>query len=221
MSSALRVQTAKQRLYDFVNSHSLAHEILVIVVSYLFIFSGAWNDGLVGVLPSALSWIVEIIMAAILSLEILSRVFFTNRRGFGFYSLLLLDVVSLLTLIPAFVGVAFARFIRLIYASWRTTALIEQVAKRRNNAMYLVWIYPLVSPLAAALLYAIELQAPHPAVKSYLDALGMTVGYSLTLGNTRPSTYAGNIVCGALFVAGIICISVIGNALARRYTSEK
>lgn len=220
MSSTLSVDAARRSLYDFVNSHNLAHEVLVIVVSYLFVFAGAWNDGLVGVLPSVLSASVEIAMASILFLEILTRLLFTQRRGVGFYGLLLLDVVSLLTVVPALVGIAFARIVRLIYASWRTTALIEQIARRRNNAMYLVWIYPLVSPLAAALLYAIESQSQHPAVKNYLDALAMTVGYSLTLGSSRPSTYAGNIICGVLFVVGILCIGVIGNTLAQRYSSK-
>jgi hypothetical protein len=118
-------------------------------------------------------------------------------------------------------GVAFARIIRLIYASWRTTALIERLASQRNNAIYLVWIYPLVLPLAAAILYIIESHSQHTALRSYFDALAMTIGYSLTLGSNRPNTYAGNVICGILFVAGLLCISVIGNSLAQRYTSKK
>lgn len=193
----------------------------MITVSYLFIFAGAWNDGLIGLLPSTFSSVVEIIMATILVLEILSRVAFSKDKSFGFYGLLSLDVASLLTLVPALMGIAFARIIRLIYASWRTTALIERLARQRNNAVYLVWIYPLVLPLAAALLFAIESQSHHPAIKGYLDALAMTIGYSLTLGSSRPNTYAGNVICGILFVAGILCISVIGNTLAQRYTPKK
>jgi hypothetical protein len=87
--------------------------------------------------------------------------------------------------------------------------------------MYLVWIYPLVVPLAAALLFAVESQSQHPAIHNHLDALGMTVGYSLTLGSSRPSSYAGNIICGILFVGGLLCISVIGNTLSRRYQNEQ
>jgi hypothetical protein len=192
----------------------------VIIVSYLFIFAGAWNDGLIGLLPSVISASVELLMAVILVLEILSRALFTERRGIGFYSLFLLDLVSLLTIVPALTGFAFARFVRLIYASWRTTALIECIADKKNNAMYLVWIYPLVLPLAAALLYAIESQSPHAAVNNYLDALGMTIGYSLTLGTDHPHTYAGNILCGTMFVGGVLCISIIGNSLAQRYAPE-
>ena len=193
----------------------------MLTVSYLFIFAGAWNDGLIGLFPSALSSAVEIIMAIVLILEISSRLIFTKDRSLGFYGLLSLDVASLLTLVPALMGIAFARIVRLIYASWRTTALIERLARERNNAVYLVWIYPLVLPLAAAILFAIESQSHHAAVRSYFDALAMTIGYSLTLGSTRPNTYAGNVICGILFVAGILCISVIGNTLAQRYTSKK
>lgn len=221
MTVDVSISAARQWLYDFVNSRGLLHELTVIIISYLFIFAGAWNDGFVGLFPSVLSAAVEIIMAVVLFLEILSRVFFTKRRGLSFYALLFLDVASLLTVVPAFTGIAFARIIRLIYASWRTTALIERIANARNNAMYLVWIYPLVLPLAAALLYAIESKSQHAALKSYFDALAMTVGYSLTLGSSRPNTYAGNIICGVLFVAGILCISVIGNTLAQRYAPEK
>jgi hypothetical protein len=49
----------------------------------------------------------------------------------------------------------------------------------------------------------------------------MTVGYSLTLGSSRPTTYGGNVVCGILFVAGILCIGVIGNTLANRYVHRR
>lgn len=221
MASDVTGAGAKNWLYEFVNSRGLPRELVVIAVSYLFIFSSAWNDGLLGLLPSPLSLAVEIFMAVVLSMEILSRIFFSRDRSLGFYTLLSLDVLSLLTVVPALIGIAFARVIRLIYASWRTVALIERLARERNNAMYLVWIYPLVLPLAAAILYAIESQAPEATVKSYFSALAMTLSYSLTLGSNRPATYAGNIICGIIFVAGILCISVIGNTLAHRYTPKE
>ncbi len=209
------------RLRTFVNSQSIGHELIVVIVSYLFVFAGAWNDGLVGLIPSVFSAAIELIMAAVLLLEIISRLLFTTRRGPGFYLLTGLDLVSLLTIVPALTGFALARLIRLIYASWRTAVLIERLADTRNNALYLVWMYPLVAPLAAALLYAIESQSQHPAIRNYPDALGMTVGYALTLGSVRPSTYAGNIICGILFVAGILCIGIIGNTLSNRYDPQR
>lgn len=87
--------------------------------------------------------------------------------------------------------------------------------------MYLVWIYPLVIPLAGALLYAVERQSSHPGVNNYLDAIGMTLGYALTLGSDRPHTYAGNVICGIPFVGGILCIGIIANSLSERYQPDE
>jgi hypothetical protein len=95
--------------------------------------------------------------------------------------------------------------------------LLERLARTRNNAMYLAWIYVLIVPIAAAMLFAVESHAGHSPVRNYFDALAMTVGYALTLGSSRPSTYAGNIICGLLFVGGVLCIGIIGNTLANRY----
>ena len=36
----------------FVNHQAISHEILVIAVSYAFIASGAWDDGILGFPPS-------------------------------------------------------------------------------------------------------------------------------------------------------------------------
>ena len=210
----------RRRLDDFINSQGIAHEVVVVVVSYLFVFAGAWNDGYVGLAPSPASGIVEACMAAILLLEITSRLLLVRERRFSFYALIFLDVVSLLTVIPYLTGFAFARLFRLGYASWRTVLLLERLAKTRNNAMYLAWIYVLIVPLAAAMLFAVEAHAGNSPVKNYLDALAMTVGYALTLGSSRPTTYSGNIICGVLFVGGVLCIGIIGNTLANRYAND-
>jgi hypothetical protein len=216
----MRWDTSRRRLDDFINSQGIAHEVVVVVVSYLFVFAGAWNDGYVGLVPSPASGIVETCMAAILLLEISSRLLFARERRFSFYALIVLDVVSLLTVIPYLTGFAFARLFRLGYASWRTVLLLERLAKTRNNAMYLAWIYVLIVPLAAAMLFAVETHAGDSPVKNYLDALAMTVGYALTLGSSRPTTYSGNIICGVLFVGGVLCIGIIGNTLANRYGND-
>jgi hypothetical protein len=204
-------------LDEFINSQGIAHEVVVVVVSYLFVFAGAWNDGYVGLIASPASGVVEFCMAVILVLEITTRLLFARERRLSFYALIVLDVVSLLTVVPAFTGFAFARLFRLAYASWRTVLLLERLARVRNNAMYLAWIYLLIVPMAAAMLFAVESHAGHSPVRNYLDALAMTVGYALTLGSSRPTTYTGNIVCGVLFVGGVLCIGIIGNTLANRY----
>jgi hypothetical protein len=207
----MRWDAFRQRLDDFINSQGIAHEVVVVVVSYLFVFAGAWNDGYIGLIASPASGVVEACMAAILVLEITSRLLFVRERRFSFYALIVLDIVSLLTVIPYLTGFAFARLFRLGYASWRTALLLERLANARNNAMYLAWIYVLIVPLAAAMLFAVEAHAGNSPVKNYLDALAMTVGYALTLGSSRPSTYTGNVICGLLFV---------GNTLANRYAND-
>ena len=216
-SLAVNSKHISRRIDEFVNSRGIAHEVVVVVVSYLFVFAGAWNDGYVGLIVSPASGVIEFCMAAILLLEITSRLLFSRERRPSFYALIVLDVVSLLTVIPFLTGFAFARLFRLGYASWRTVLLLERLARTRNNAMYLAWIYVLIVPIAAAMLFAVEAHTGHSPVRNYLDALAMTVGYALTLGSSRPSTYSGNIICGILFVGGVLCIGIIGNTLASRY----
>ncbi len=189
----------------------------MVAVSYVFVFAGAWNDRLIGLTPSAWSQALEWFMALVLALEIVSRILYSARKDAEFFVLLGLDIVSILTVIPALTGFAFARLARLGYASWRIVRLVDALARKRRQPMYLVWIYPLIVPLAAALLYAVERGLPHPAVRNYLDALGMCLGFALTLGSRRPAGYAGNIICGILFVGGILCIGIIANGLSRRY----
>jgi hypothetical protein len=201
----------------FVNSQKLGHELLVVIVSYLFVIASAWNDGIIGLEPSRLSLVLEWSAALILAMEILSRILFTQSRPISFYALLLIDTVSLLTVIPAVTGVGFLRLLRLLYASFRTVKLIDRKACKESQPLYLLWIYPLVVPLGAAVLYVVERNSAHPAVRTYFDAIGMTLGYALTFGSDRPHTYAGTVVCGAFFVGGIVCIGIVANYLSSRY----
>ena len=129
----MRRNAFRRRLDDFINSQGIAHEVVVVVVSYLFVFAGAWNDGYVGLVASPASGIVEACMAAILVLEITSRLLFVRERRFSFYALIVLDIVSLLTVIPYLTGFAFARLFRLGYASWRTALLLERLANAREQ----------------------------------------------------------------------------------------
>jgi hypothetical protein len=207
------------RVRRFVNSETLDHELTVVIASYVFVFAGAWNDGLLGLPPSEWSDALQWVMATVLVLEILSRILFTRpqNRKRGFYPFLALDIVSVMTVVPALTGFALARLGRLAYASWRMVQLFDKEACKKRQPMYLIGIYPLVLPLSAALLFAVERNSAHPAVKTYLDAFGMTVGFALTLGSDRPHTYAGNIICGILFLGGIICLGIISNSLTGRY----
>ena len=204
----------------FVNSNQLDHELMVVVVSYLFVFASAWNDGLIGITPSVWSSTAEWAMAAILTAEILSRAIYSRKRSVGFYALLVFDGVSVLTVVPVLTGFAFARLGRLAYASLRTIRLIDTHARMKHQPMYLIGTYPLILPLAAAILFAVERQSAHPAVQTYFDAVAMSVGFALTLGSDRPHTYLGNLVCGTLFVAGILCIGIIANGLSDRYEHQ-
>ena len=209
------------RIARFVNSKDLDHELVVVAISYLFVFAGAWDDGIVGLPPSNWSRTFEWIMALILVAELLSRMIFMKRRGIGFFFLFCLDAVSLATLIPALTGLALLRLVRLLYASFRTAHLIDLAARKHHRPIYLLNIYPLVVPLAAAVLYLAERESRHPAVNNYLDALLMCFGFALTLGQSRPNTYIGNLICGTLFVGGIICIGIIANSLTNRYTPDR
>ena len=76
------------RLRYFVNHQAIAHEVLVISVSYAFIAAGAWNDGILGFEPSTLSRACELVMALFLAIEILSRVAFIKDRSPTFWTLI-------------------------------------------------------------------------------------------------------------------------------------
>lgn len=205
----------------FVNKSDIAHEVTVIAVSYMFIFAGAWNDQVLGLTPSAGSKAFEIIMAAVLSLEIVSRLAFAERKTLGFWAVLLLDSVSVLTVLPQIRWIALARLVRMVYASGRLVVLLDRMACKWRNAVYLTGIYPLVIPMMAAVVYAVEKRSPNPVVHNYLQALGMCFAFSLSLGNIRPSSPVAMAICGALFLSGLMCVGIMTNQLSERYHTPR
>lgn len=204
-------------LREFVNSDGLEHEGVVIVVSYLFILAGAWNDDLLGFAPSIWSHLMESAMAAILALEIVSRVIFTKDRTLGYYGILMLDVVSLLTIFPFFIGAGFARLGRMFYAVWRLLRAADKMASRTKNPLYLTVLFPFAVPLMAAIVYALERHIPTSAIHNYFEALLICFAFALSLGNVRPASPFAMAICGILFLAGLMCIGIITNWVSNRY----
>jgi hypothetical protein len=206
-------------LKHFANSQDLPHEIFIIVVSYIFIVACACNDRFLGVQPNLASRIIELSMAVLLGLEIASRIAFTQtkRRDWQFWTLLSLDSISVLTVFPQIRYVAFARVIRALVASVRLIHLLDRLARKHNNAMYLCWCFPLIIPLASFMLFVLEKQERVTPIHNYFDALGMCFAFALSLGNLRPASMMGLFICGSVFLMGIICIGVATNSLSDRY----
>lgn len=204
-------------LRAFVNSDGVEHEGLVLGVSYLFILAGAWNDALLGFAPSIWSHALELLMATILALEIASRVMFTQNRTLGYYTILALDLVSLLTVFPFFIGAGFARLGRMFYAVWRLCRTLDKMASSRKNPLYLTALYPFGVPLMAAIVYALERHMPGSTIHNYFEALLVCFAFALSLGNVRPASPFAMAICGILFLAGLVCIGIITNWVSNRY----
>jgi hypothetical protein len=200
-----------------MNRRDVEHEIFVIGVSYFFVFAGAWNDGLLGFAPSPWSRGAEYTMALLLASEIAMRLAYTERKPPIFWTLVAFDVISVLTVVPALDWVTFARFVRMFYAAGRLTMLLDRIAARRNNGMYVTAIFPFVVPLLAAAVFAVERHAPGTPVHNYLDALRICFSFSLSLGNVRPVTSAAMAICGVLFIIGLVTIGVLTNTISSRY----
>jgi len=176
----------REALRKLMNARDAVHELIVIVVSYAFIFAGAWNDGLLGFAPSLVSRIAEWLMALVLVAEVATRITFTERRGAGFWGLVALDLASVLTVLPGLVWFTFARVARMVYAAARLVGFLDRLAAQRDNGMYITGIFPFVVPLLAAVVYSIERHTRGSPVHNFLDALRMCFAFSLTLGNVRP-----------------------------------
>ena len=205
------------KLHTFINQEGWQHEALVVVVSYLFIFVGSWNDDLLGLQPSLWSHIAEITMATVLSLEITCRLIFTTNKNTGFWSFIAFDCISVLTILPSLQWIALARLIRSLYASGRLFILLDHLACRTRNAMCLVGLYPVAVPLLASVLYAVERHTVGSPVQNYLQALTICFEFALSLGQVRPLSLIGMSICGFLFLLGIVCIGILTNALSTRY----
>ena len=85
-------------LRRFFAPDNLWYDLCVVALSYAFVTFGAWNDNLVGIAPSRLSYLLEMVFAALLGLEIILRVGFTSRhhRNRLYWPLVFLDFVSIL-----------------------------------------------------------------------------------------------------------------------------
>ncbi len=200
-----------------MNERDATHELVVIVVSYLFIFAGAWNDGILGLAPSPISRAAESTMAAVLAVEILMRVRHTENKRRGFWPLVALDAISVLTIFPVFAWVTFLRLARMFYAAGRLTRFLDNLSAKRNNGMYVTAIFPFVIPLLAAAVFVIERDQPGTQIHNYIDALKMCFSFSVSLGNVRPVTDAAMAVCATLLVLGLLTIGVLTNTISARY----
>jgi hypothetical protein len=74
-------------------------DVLTLVLSYAFIFVGAWNDRLLGLAPNAATWATEWTLALGLAVEIALRLRFARERKWYFYPLIAVDAASVLTIV--------------------------------------------------------------------------------------------------------------------------
>lgn len=193
----------------------------MIVASYTFVTIGAWNDRILGLAPTPLTRALELILALALALEIIARATLTSRRGNAFWIVLGLDALSVLTVIPWLVGASLLRLGRLLYAVVRLVHLLDRLALKRRNSLYLIVLYPVVVPLVAAVVYALESRTAHSTIRNYFEALAVCFQFALSLGNVRPENPWAMALCGMLFIAGIVCIGVATNAVSARYDASK
>ena len=205
------------RVAKFTNDRDIAHEILVISISYVFVGCGAWNDGLLGFTPSPQSHVAEIAMAVVLSLEIASRLRFTREKSARFWFVLLLDALSVLTVLPGLLWISFARLARVLYAGGRLVMLLDRISCKTKNPMWLVILYPFIVPLVAAVVLAFERSIHSTTIHNYLQALSVCFAFALSLGNVRPESPFAMGMCGLLFLLGVMCIGVFTNAISARY----
>ena len=130
------------QISKFPNDRDIPHEILVICISYVFVGCGAWNDGLLGFKPSGFSRLAELSMAFVLAFEIASRLRFTHNKTGRFWAILVLDILSVFTVLPGLLWISFARLARVLYAGGRLIMLLDRIACKTKNPMYLVVLYP-------------------------------------------------------------------------------
>jgi ABC-type proline/glycine betaine transport system permease subunit len=204
-------------LVDMMNRRDLDHEAVVITISYAFLFAGAWNDELLGFQPSIWSHLAETFMALVLAAEVAVRIAMTRKRSARFYALAALDMFSIATVVPGLAWASFARLARMLYAAMRLTLLLDRLAADRKNAMYITALFPLVVPVLAGAVFAIERRVPGTPIHTYVDALRICFSFSLSLGNVRPVTDGAMAICGALFLLGIVTIGLFTNAVSDRY----
>lgn len=211
---------AKARLERFVRSDNLTYDIVTLLLSYAFIFVAAWEDKLLGLPPNPFTLIGEYVLAGGLSIEIAIRVAFARERPWYFYPLIVIDAISVLTVVPALLYATFARVVRLLVSGARMLRLIDKISRRHGNPYLILLVYPLVVPIAAALFYIFESHHAGTQVHNFFQALVIMMSYSLTIGlaSNHPVTSQGKVIAGMMLLTGLMCISIMGNALTDRYT---
>ncbi len=210
----------KSRLQELLRGDNLFADGASLALSYAFILFAAWNDSLLGLEPNGYTLFAEYALALGLAGEIVVRLMFTIERQWYFYPLIVVDAISVLTVIPTLVFVTFARVIRLVVSAGRMLHLIDRLARRHANPYLILLIYPLVIPTAAALFFAFEREAANTQVHNYFQAFVLTLSYSLTIGiaSNHPVTYVGKVIAGVMLLTGLLCVSIVGNALTARYS---
>jgi len=217
----VRPGSRRRRWFEhFISSDNLTHDVATLILSYLFILFAAWNDDLLGLSPVWATFVAEYALAGCLAVEIGLRLVFARERPWYFYPLIAIDILAVLTVIPSFVYVTFARAVRLLVSGARMFQLIDKISRTRGNPYLILLIYPLIVPIAAALFYLVERNEPATQVHNFFEALLEMLSYSLTVGlaSAHPVSYAGKAIAGVMLLAGLMCISIIGNALTDRYT---
>jgi hypothetical protein len=211
---------SKSRVRAFLRGDTLAADAVSLVLSYAFILFAAWDDSLLGLEPNVFTYIAEYALALGLACEIAARLMLAVDRRWYFYPMIVVDAISVLTVIPSVVYVTFARVIRLVVSGGRMLHLIDRVARRNGNPYLILLIYPLVVPIAAALFFIVERDVANVQIHNYFQALVLMLSYSLTIGiaSNHPVTYTGKVIAGIMLLSGLLCVSIIGNALTDRYS---
>jgi hypothetical protein len=215
-----KLRLDRKRVERFLRDDALLIDVLTLVLSYAFILVAAWNDRLLGLPPNVVTWCAEYALAAALACEVVFRLVYVVNRPWYYYPLIAVDVVAILTVIPGLAYVTIARVARLLVSAGRVLQLIDQLARARGNPYLILLVYPLVVPIAAALFYTVERSASNVQVHNYFQALTLMMSYSLTVGlaSNHPVTYAGKLLAGVMFLTGLMCVSIVGNALTDRYS---
>lgn len=202
--------------------NNLFYNIFIVLFSYSFLLFGAWNDKILGLHPNNVTFFMEYFLAIFLGFELILRLILKDDRNFWFYTFLLIDLFSILTVVPGILYVSFLRFGRLFINGLKIVKILDNFAVKNSNPYQMLYIYPLVIPLIAAFLYAVEKNASNVNVKNYFDALYMAFSYSMTIGlsSHHPVTIIGNIICGMLLLIGFMIVAVMGNTISNRYQKK-
>lgn len=194
-------------------------QLSVILISYVFIGAGAVNDKLLGINPSMVSLVVEWLAAGLLAIEVVHRWLRHPVKSLEFKTLIMLDIISLITVVPGLAIVTFARSLRMVLAMIRFGYCLDTIARHAKSIMPILWIYPVMLPVLAGLIYVAERGDIHSSIHNYFDAYTIAFQFAVSLGNTRPDTSLGMMWATVTFLLGLICIGLSTNALYARYAN--